>query len=615
MKFLCPSCKAKYQIADEKIIGRSVKMKCRQCGHVIEIQESVVGASTSATLPPVAPIDESVNTGAALERSVRNEPSRLEPAAANARLSPKSPARSTLTASGTATNVTKAIGEVAPPRATAHKPLAPAAIRQDISKGNVAHSPSVARPIPPGKADLNFARKPAASSAINRPVTQHTNGTSPLAPRVIQPPAPDRSNLIGTSPQAEALRDIGRRPTAGTPIAQSAAAPTVPRRSGEALVEAFTSAVGASSNTVSDQLVGDEWYVGINDAPVGPIPLSELRARATQGQVTIDSLVWRDGFEDWKPLRSFPELLAVVEEAISSIQASGAPLAASGLQSLGIAATGSIVSPVGTSPNLGASTGGVARPQQDLGAVFLHVTTPQLSPEEIAAATGTSLRRSPKGAWIAVAGALALGLAIGFVFFKQAPAAPEIKYVEVARSGPTQVSALPTSAAAPQDSPVVAAVEEIKGSPRKAAANEAKPTGESVPNSVQSNGLKGLSGLRALGPQSGPSDSKSTVGSSSGQTLDSATLQKNVSRYTPSVKRSCWQPALDSRAPDAPTTARVSVKIDISPSGSVSDVSSSGEPRGYRGLATCIESRVRNWSFPPSSGATTVNVPFVFAAQ
>jgi len=92
-------------------------------------------------------------------------------------------------------------------------------------------------------------------------------------------------------------------------------------------------------------------------------------------------------------------------------------------------------------------------------------------------------------------------------------------------------------------------------------------------------------------------------------------LQKTVSRYTASVRRSCWQPALDSRANDAPTVARVSVKIDIAAGGNVSGVSSNGDPRGYRGLASCIEGRVRNWSFPPSSGATTVNVPFVFAAQ
>src|SRR6186713_1302993 len=37
MKFLCPSCKAKYQIGDEKVAGRSVRMKCRKCGYVIQV--------------------------------------------------------------------------------------------------------------------------------------------------------------------------------------------------------------------------------------------------------------------------------------------------------------------------------------------------------------------------------------------------------------------------------------------------------------------------------------------------------------------------------------------------------------------------------------------------
>src|ERR1700690_3618102 len=94
MKFLCPSCKAKYQIADEKVIGRSVKMKCRQCGHVIEIQESVVGASAGVSQPPIAlatltpppaaaghaPVDVAnrppVNTGAGLAAKAPNKPVR-----------------------------------------------------------------------------------------------------------------------------------------------------------------------------------------------------------------------------------------------------------------------------------------------------------------------------------------------------------------------------------------------------------------------------------------------------------------------------------------------------------------------------------------------------------
>ena len=38
MKFLCPNCKAKYQIADEKISGRTLRMNCRKCGHDIVIR-------------------------------------------------------------------------------------------------------------------------------------------------------------------------------------------------------------------------------------------------------------------------------------------------------------------------------------------------------------------------------------------------------------------------------------------------------------------------------------------------------------------------------------------------------------------------------------------------
>ena len=606
MKFLCPSCKAKYQIADEKVIGRSVKMKCRQCGHIIEIQESVVGASTSSTLPPVAP---KIAATAATERSAQVEQGRPEPLGAIVRLPANIPAKPTPTSSVASASAPKVTGEGTALRTPAHKPLASVGVRQ----GKVTPPPAVARPTPPAKAELPFSPRPAATSPINRPVPRHTAGGSPFAPKVTAPSPPDRSALVGAADHVEPLAETGRSPSVNAPSTQPA--PMAARRSGEALVEAFTSAVGAPANLAADQLVGDEWYVGINDTPVGPIPLSELRTRATLGQVTIDSLVWRDGFEDWKPVRSFPELLAVVEEAISSIQASRAPMAAPGTQDANFLAMLAATSPGAASSNLGVQAGAIARPQQAPNAVFLSVATPQLSPEEIAAATGRSLRRSAKGAWVAVAGALALGLAIGFVFFKQAPAAPEVKYVEVARSGPTQVNAPPVPATSSQDSPAIAEVEEIKGSPRKVAANEAKPASENANNSAQLNGLKGLSGLRALGPQSGPSQSGVSSGSSGGQTLDSATLQKNVSRYTPSVKRSCWQPALDSRASDAPTTARVSVKIDIAPSGSVSGVSSSGDPRGYRGLASCIESRVRNWSFPPSSGATTVNVPFVFAAQ
>jgi len=607
MKFLCPSCKAKYQIADEKVIGRSVRMKCRQCGHLIEIQESVVGVTTGSVLPPVTSPSQ---LGAALQGPSDSRELRPGQLGNSARqFGAKVSAQQESTVGAPAASLTAKPGGAAVAKVAGNRPFSPTgsriAVKAPAASGAVV---PLARTTP----------EPRAVSKIGAgtPFGPRPRGVSPpVAPAKIDE-AVAKTALRGEA--TSNLAESGARTSAlaGASEAVLASETGTPRKSGEALAEAFSSAVEASSRTDGEQSLGDEWYVGINDSPVGPIPLSELRVKATQGQVTVDSLVWRDGFEDWKLLRSFPELLAVVEEAISSIQPNQSPFVAPAVRATKIAtATGASGVAVGANV-LADGSNSVAVPQQADGPVFVPVVSPQLSAEEIAAATGKPIHRGPKGAWVAVAGALALGLAIGFVFFKQAPAAPEIKYVEIARSTAVQASAAPSLAALPEDPPVVASADQIKGTPRKVGANEVKPAGENANNAAtQGGGLKGLSGLRAPGTQHGPSESGATQTASSGQTLDSATLQKNVSRYTPSVRRSCWQPALDSRTTDAPTVARVSVKIDIAPSGNVSGVSSSGDPRGYRGLANCIESRVRNWTFPPSSGPTTVNVPFVFAAQ
>jgi len=92
-------------------------------------------------------------------------------------------------------------------------------------------------------------------------------------------------------------------------------------------------------------------------------------------------------------------------------------------------------------------------------------------------------------------------------------------------------------------------------------------------------------------------------------------IQETVARYTPSLKRACWAPALATRQADAPTTARLRATLTILPNGSVQGAVISEDPKGYPGLARCISSRVRSWQFPHFSEAMTINVPFVFAAQ
>jgi predicted Zn finger-like uncharacterized protein len=57
MKFSCDNCHAKYQIADEKASGRTLKMTCRHCGHVIFIRggDATAQRQSAAPIPSVAP--------------------------------------------------------------------------------------------------------------------------------------------------------------------------------------------------------------------------------------------------------------------------------------------------------------------------------------------------------------------------------------------------------------------------------------------------------------------------------------------------------------------------------------------------------------------------------
>ncbi len=383
--------------------------------------------------------------------------------------------------------------------------------------------------------------------------------------------------------------------------------PSVPRgavrsdmpQAGGAAVSAGT----RESQPTRDSLpiTADEWFVGVNGVPVGPLRLSELRSRALSGAIGTDNLVWREGFEEWLPLHKFPELVAIVEEGLSAARASAAPLAvprehadpfARDEKSAASPAAAPVVAPAPAAAPESLPT----RPSVVLDDVAPPVRRGGISP----------------AALFAMVVAVGLGLALGFVVF----GGEKTKIVR-------EVVEVPTERAEEAAPPPPSAVAEVEAAPADSTAQKSSPgtssrtaSGKPAPAPAASQqGLTGLSGLKGLGsgPQGGPSTG--SVSSGSSQPLDSSQVQATVGRYTSSVKRSCWQPALDTRDKDAPTSARVTVNITVGPDGKVRQATTSGDPRGYSGLASCISRRVQTWTFPPSSGTTTVNVPFVFAAQ
>jgi predicted Zn finger-like uncharacterized protein len=359
---------------------------------------------------------------------------------------------------------------------------------------------------------------------------------------------------------------------------------------------AVAGAVGPSDAVVAGSVAeavdvlesGDvDWYVEVNGLPVGPVPMTVLHARAEAGMITPDSLAWREGLDGWQPLREFAELLAVVEEARASAGPGNRARPLSGVDAAS----------VGRAPTPGA-----------LASVSSAETAGPAAQEPGPA-------RAPRGAWFAVFAALLLGLALGFALFGgPAPTRTVFKYVE--RRSATKPASPPLppgeqrdEVAQPDSTRQPSARRPLEAG-RKA---RARADGLEQPQSQSAR----LEQLRILdGPSSQAQGPSGPVNSPlPGKPLDPAQVQRTVARYSGSVKRGCWQPALGARDRDAPPTARVSVSLQVAPGGNVQSTSTSGDPRGYPGLASCIASRVRNWQFPHSGGPTTVNIPFVFAAQ
>jgi predicted Zn finger-like uncharacterized protein len=527
MKFLCPQCKAKYRIADEKLAQRaSSRMKCRKCGHVIDIHSATVPDSVR---PPGVGADDDEDDDAGDDAPRQDLPRvAAAPAAAGAGAPPRR--------SATATPQPKRGVAAAPPKRPATAAAAP-----PRRGGATATAQAVAEKAAPAEED----ERPSATAA------------TAAKPAVAKPAA-------APPPKNEFEEDAPTRIHDGT-----------------ALAAAFL-AVGDRGTLPGPASAADEWYVGIEGSPIGPLGAAQIREKAREGKATLESLVWRDGFEEWKPLKDFPELVALVGEA-------SRPAA--------VAVSADVLPAPSPARDAKKAAPLVSEPPSDL-------------LEQIGAAPRKS--SSHPAAWAAIIVALAFGVTIGAVLLSKTEKQEVVRYVEV----PASAKAEPV--AAPGDTPHTIEESTVSGGPAKRVVAQG-PKPEPTPAGSAKGGLPSLGGLGTLGGLGGPAPQGTDVAGGGaagpGGQLDGAAISRVVSNFTSSVRRGCWDQALSARGPDAPSSARVGVTITIAPSGNVDNVTTTGDPKGYPNLAHCIESKVRGWHFPRSSASTTAQVPFVFAAQ
>jgi predicted Zn finger-like uncharacterized protein len=82
VNFACDACQKRYSIADEKVQGRSFRVTCKQCGHVIVVRAATPPATAArapTAVPPPAPTSASPPASADVARSAPSAPRAAPP--------------------------------------------------------------------------------------------------------------------------------------------------------------------------------------------------------------------------------------------------------------------------------------------------------------------------------------------------------------------------------------------------------------------------------------------------------------------------------------------------------------------------------------------------------
>ncbi len=438
----------------------------------------------------------------------------------------------------------------------------------------------------------------------------------------------------------------------------------------------------------------DQWHVAINDVPVGPIRKAEIHRKIQAGAVNGESLCWREGFDDWRPLKEVTELSTLLRQpppAPPKPASLGRGIQRHGSRPRIRLGRSSVPAPTGASSRpsarsnvvpiggrLGAAAAPAIEPEpDDLAGDPTRVSEPHFDQDSAAAAGsaedsvkpvavatapaaiddpfgsqddlassrqddlalvpggGGALhldsalappprRGLPVGAWIGIAGAGAFGITLAviiglrFVFPPEpvavAPAAPSVPEPdmviepmpeeildEVLVEEPVEEEAAPGEEDAAPSRPESSGAQARRPTPRMSDSHLSEEEQRRLQQAGLGGGGPNLTGL-SMGFNTGSTGSR-------GGELSEAQIASVVSRNRPQLRR-CYETAV--RGNPEPPSIRVNISVQIAATGRVSSVraQSSGS---LPGLNECVQGTVRRWVFPRSGGATPLTFPVVFS--
>jgi len=336
------------------------------------------------------------------------------------------------------------------------------------------------------------------------------------------------------------------------------------------------------------------WHVAIRNQPMGPMSEEAIRRHVENGEVGLNSLVWREGFDEWRPLGQVRDLAYLAEAAAK--KAGGASGVATWRESIfelpaGARAVGGVTSLAPPAPTLNRYlvNGIVAVIAFALGMVFMYL----VSSGEASAPPANE----PVGGGV-----------------------PVVEEVTTSGELPTLRSG---SLTIQLTNPTIVAEETLNPPAENGTAGTAG-TGNGTRGTGGRNGTSrgtGTSGTgpapfvpgRDLGPaggqvRGGTPTTGMTVGGSQPRPLTAQQILPVVSAGQSGIQL-CYDQA---RARDYVLDLSVRLTVEIAPDGSVRNTSLTSDDYITGDLEGCILRRVRAWQFPRATATSRVVLPFAF---
>jgi hypothetical protein len=371
-----------------------------------------------------------------------------------------------------------------------------------------------------------------------------------------------------------------------------------------------------------------QWHVAIADVPVGPMRLEEVSRKIATGAVGPESLVWREGLDDWMPANKVPEIAALLATA----QAPGSLRPAGyhdhqrgGAQTLDAARIGPHMGALPIGGRLGADV-----PMTSEEYLPLSPPSETYSEELPLAPVGRMQEITPARnlfqSWgvmfVMVCGGafiMMIGVVLGVKYLGSTERLERVT-TTVEKNGPSTT----TVRREESGGVVVLETQEIDGQLTTSKGLKKTlskgTTGQTADSKSGAKNGKDLSsqekdmlarmggGLDRVPAELQTSRSTNETASSSGRGgLKAEQLASVVSRGKMELQR-CYESAL--RLNPSTQTIRLDVDITVGLSGSVTGVKTRG--KGLGDMEICIARTVRMWRFPNASEETRTTFPVVF---